>query len=193
MDLSSIQCDLVKRDPKLQHLFDNVVVDWNTIIKPVYVALIGAIIGQKIKYTQARTIRGNLFRQFGPNYSYQDLDIVNEQLLVRLGLSLTNIAIITRVNDYLREGNPLETVEDVRKLICIKGIGEWTVNTTLLCAFPLNCIEEVFPYADVFIRDRVKKLYNLSKRPTIKEMKKISLNWPPYQSIVCWYFWRWFP
>ena len=49
MDLSSIQCDLVKRDPKLQHLFDNVVVDWNTIIKPVYVALIGAIIGQKIK------------------------------------------------------------------------------------------------------------------------------------------------
>lgn len=195
----SVKEHLLNRDPHLEFLFNNVVIDWGTIIKSVYVALIGAIVGQKIKYTQARTIRGNLFKRFGSNYGWQDLNEVirvnGTDELHELGLSLTNISIITRVNEYLQDGNSLETIDDVRKLKCIKGIGDWTINTTILCAFPLELLdsERIFPCVDIFIRDRVKKLYNLSTRPSIKDMEKLSEKWLPYQGVVCWYFWRWFP
>jgi 3-methyladenine DNA glycosylase/8-oxoguanine DNA glycosylase len=60
---------LVRVDPMLQILFNAVpTVDFNSIIKPVYVALIGAILGQKISYKAAKALRGKLYIRCGTNF-----------------------------------------------------------------------------------------------------------------------------
>ena len=51
---------------------------------------------------------------------------------------------------------------------------------------------DVFPCGDLFIRQRLKKIYKLDKVPTISETRKISEKYKPYRSVVAWYLWRWF-
>lgn len=63
MDHEDIKRILCERDPHLTILFKESQPNWSELIKTPYVAVIGAIIGQKIKYTTARSIRSNLYIQ----------------------------------------------------------------------------------------------------------------------------------
>ena len=107
-----------------------------------------------------------------------------------IGLSPDKVDIINRINQYLIDNNnQLTCVDDIKKLKQLQGIGDWTINTTILTSF-LDW--DIFPSGDLFIRKRIKKLYNLSKVPTVREVRNISERWSPYRSIVAWYLWRWF-
>lgn len=184
---------LLEQDNALSIVFNSVNLsqeEWEKIIKTPYVALMGAIIGQKIKYTTARTIRGRLYTYFnGSKFTITDIDNVTDSALLNIGMSLCNIKTIRYVNKYIRDNNLILDIDNIWELRNVKGIGLWTIKTTLLTSL-LDLT--VFPYDDIFLRNKVKKLYGLPKRPTAKEMIDIADKWQPYQSIVCWYLWRWF-
>jgi 3-methyladenine DNA glycosylase/8-oxoguanine DNA glycosylase len=59
-----------------------------------------------------------------------------------------------------------------KQLRCVKGIGSWTIETTILTSF-LDW--DIFPSGDLFIRKKIQKLYNLNKTPTIKQTNDISV------------------
>lgn len=171
-------------------MFNESTPNWLEIIKSPYTALIGAIIGQKIKYTKARKIRGNLYSLLGSNFKPTDIDSVTDQQLQSCEISQASIVIIRHTNTFIKTNNlDLNKPSEITRLIAIHGIGEWTIKTTLLTSF-LDL--SVFPYDDIFIRNNIQRLYNLSKRPSPKEVELITKKWYPYQSIVCWYLWRWF-
>jgi len=186
-----IQQYLISRDPPLDILFKTIGPELFTgLPKPPYVALIGAVIGQIVRYTKAKSVRSKLYEVCGIDFQPSTITNLTTQHWNYIGLGLDKVEVILRINQYLRTNNiTLNTVENIKSLKQIKGIGEWTINTTILTSF---MDWDTFPSGDLFIRKRIKKLYNLTKLPTNREVRNISERWKPYRSIVAWYLWRWF-
>ena len=177
---------LIKVDPYLKLLFDNVNINFSEVIKPIYISLIGAIIGQKISYNKAKELRGNFYCKYGLNCNPY---LITKQGLIEIGLNNTQIDIICRLNEYLIANNINLDINNINNLTCIKGIGSWTVKTTILTSL---LSWDIFVENDYFIKKRLQKLYRLSKIPSNNESEQIAFKWSPYRSFVTWHLWRWF-
>lgn len=156
--------------------------------RPVYVALIGAILGQRIPYATARSLRGKVYTALGVNFTYVEFDkwthaayeIPADKLKI---IRTVNAFLKTQPEDFLNKRANIESLQQ------LQGIGPWTIKTTLLVS---GLDPDIFPSDDYFIQKRLQRLYNLQKTPTAAESEKISERWKPYRSYVCWYLWRWF-
>lgn len=183
--------ELIRNDAQLQILFD--AVDPNLFDLPTkspYSALIGAIVGQKIRFTQAREIRSRLYKTLG-SVEFQPGDtqsLTNDQLTTVIGLDERQIQILRRVEkwclDHTDWPNELDQMQHQ-----INGIGPWTIQVVKLTM--LSDLD-IFPTNDVFINERLKRLYKLPNRPSPAQVQEMSEKWAPYRSIVCWWLWRWF-
>ena len=182
-NLAIISQHLIVLDPQLQQVFTSVNASGfqlHTVIKPPYVALVGAIIGQLISYKTAKKLRGELYTRYGTNFT--PLQLLTADLSF---LSPRAAVIINDVTQYIVHYNiDLNTEEGIRSLHNVSGIGSWTIDTTLL-----TCLKHwnLFPLGDVFLQNRMKRLYGVNC-----DMAAISERWSPYKSIVTWYLWRWF-
>lgn len=163
--------------------------DWNILIKTPYVALIGAILGQRIKYTTAKQLRSNLYHKIGTNFSIKDINNLSYEDMIDMNFSKRQIQTIINVNNYLITNNFKLNKENIEHLIIVDGIGTWTIKTTLLTSF-LDL--DIFPENDYFIQKRLQKLLGLAKKPSAKESLEISKRWKPFRTWVTWYLWRWF-
>jgi DNA-3-methyladenine glycosylase II len=181
--LSIIKNHLISRDSQLSAVFttvDNSGFLLHTVIKDPYISLIGAIIGQKITYTRAKSLRGELYKRYG--------NILNPHVIKDADLSFLGTVpatIISNVTTHIIINNvDLNSEQGIRSLSCINGIGSWTIETTLL-----TCLKnwDLFPLNDKFLQVRMKRLYGNNV-----DMNHISQQWSPYRSIVTWYLWRWF-
>ncbi len=77
--------------------------------------------------------------------------------------------------------------EVIESLTQVKGIGRWTAEMFLM--FVLNR-PDVLPVDDLGLREGVKRAYNLSERPTAKELSELGEKWRPWRSVATWYLWR---
>ncbi len=77
--------------------------------------------------------------------------------------------------------------EVVAELTTIKGIGQWTAEMFLMFTLAR---EDVFSYGDVGLQNAIQRLYNLKKKPTKKQMEKISKKWKPYRTYAARILWR---
>jgi DNA-3-methyladenine glycosylase II len=180
--LTAIKNYLVTISPELKLVFTQVDASGfqlHTVIKSPYVALVGAIIGQKITYTKARSLRGLLYAQLGTSFTPHN--VLNSDLNFLDGRVKTIIQTVT--HHILFHHLTLDTEAEIRSLEVIPGIGPWTVETTLL-----TCLKnwDVFPLQDKFLQARMRRIYGLG------DMMSHSLKWAPYRSVVTWYLWRWF-
>ena len=185
---------MIKYPPELKIVFDKVgPLDLDGLKKPIYPALICAIIGQKIRYTLAREIRSKLYQLVGTNFKLIDIDTIPNPILEGIGLSSVQVNCIRNVNTYLKDRYdgiiPVgKEVECIRDLSNVRGIGEWTINTTLLTWNPSL---DIFPVNDIFLQERIKRVYGLKRRPNISQMKAITGQWSPHRGIITWHLWRW--
>lgn len=174
---------LIAKDPKLKIVFETVdkeAFQLHTVIKDPYTALIGAIIGQKISYKTAKSLRGKLYSKYGN--LLVPCEIIGADLYF-LGTVPSNI--IKSVTNYILDNNiDMNTENGIRSLINVNGIGSWTIETTLLTCL-MNW--DLFPMGDKFLQVRMNRLYGRGC-----DIQIISANWAPYRSIVTWYLWRWF-
>ncbi len=179
---------LTQIDPKLAWLFSHVSVDTVLSMKKTpFVALMGAIIGQRILYTKARQLRGALYRVMGGvDFSPQDvLDYTNLETAIP---DTHKCAVMRRVAAHCVE-HP-EAFDDLDTLVTmIPGLGPWTRDVIKLVTFT---DWDVFPCHDLFLRERVRWFYQLDHRPSVKETEKLVACWQPYRSVVALYMWRWF-
>jgi len=187
--LPAIQAYLVSRDPALQSLFATVTVDWPTLIKQPYPALIGALVGQKIRFAQARQIRSQLYSQYGTQFTHVTL-MATPLILASCGLDSRTLQIIADVNrEIVTRQLDLSQPTHLQQLSCVSGVGPWTLQTTMLSA---GMHWDLCPVNDVFLQKKVQQLYALAQKPTEVELRGIAEKWAPYRGIVCWYLWRWF-
>lgn len=178
-----IKAHICKISPELKPVFEHVDAsgfELHTVIRDPYVALVGAIIGQKISYVRAKKMRGQLFAQFGDKFLPTDI------LAGDLGfLDQQKRQITLDVSRYIVDNSvDLSTESGIRSLTTVRGIGEWTVQTVLLTTMKSW---DIFPLQDKFLQKHLKSIYGPSYDPALV------LKWSPYRSVVTWYLWRYFP
>tara|TARA_B100000214_G_C23867182_1_gene580825 strand:+ start:227 stop:841 length:615 start_codon:yes stop_codon:yes gene_type:complete len=112
--------------------------------------------------------------------------------LKSIGLSKQKIDYIKNVsNFFIKDGYNInfktESEKEIgRKLIKIKGIGQWTVDMFMM--FTL-CKTDILPVGDLGIKNAFKELYNLKELPSEGFMLEKALAWKPYRTIACCYLW----
>ncbi|MBJ47577.1 MAG: hypothetical protein CMG59_00100 [Candidatus Marinimicrobia bacterium] len=122
---------------------------------------------------------------------HQYLKLKNSELR-NIGLSTQKIKYIRNLSDFfINKGSAIQfntaSIKEISKeLIIIKGIGQWTIDIFMMSALFKT---DILPLDDLGIKKGFKKLYNLSELPSEAFMKKTSLEWRPYRTIVSYYLW----
>ena len=81
----------------------------------------------------------------------------------------------------LKKSNDSDMIR--RKLIKIKGIGDWTVDMFLI--FSKRDLD-IFPEGDLALVNVIKELYNVESMEKIRE---IARKWAPFKTIATLYLW----
>ena len=179
----------------------------------IFSHLIGAIIGQRIRFTLARQQRGKLYTELGTDDFTLD-DIINRgilylqeknlidfdlEMIINKGLNyLLDIGIdeirfktIQRLVDYLTLNEIILTQpEQLDQLKNIQGIKDWTINCTKIMHSldsDENQFDDCLLYEDLIIRRGINKLYGLSQK---KDIIELAQSWSPWKGIVTWYLWK---
>jgi DNA-3-methyladenine glycosylase II len=154
----------------------------------IFPYLIGLVIGQKIKFSLARKIRGNLYTETGSyNFTINDILKLTEQQWKDISVDdMQKTRILNVTNYFHNNGIDPEKIkkEDILSLKKINGIGDWT-TITLLIEYGLDL--DLFTTLDKHTNQQLKKYFN------VKETKNIvtfSEKWKPYRSIAFWYLWK---
>ena len=160
-----------------------------------YGALVRAIVGQQLSVSAARSIYGRLTDR------YQGRTPTPAQLLAddpdalraAAGLSRAKVVFLRDLADRLESGTlDLGDMEDVpdqevgRRLLEVKGVGQWTVDMYLI--FHLGR-PDVLPVGDLGIRRAAMLAYGLRKLPQPERLVKLARPWRPWRSVASWYLW----
>ncbi len=186
-----IKIFFLTKDPIIYQLLDKIGYLQPTPPRNLFSLLIGSIIGQKIRFTLARKLRGKLYTQLGTDNFYpEDILSLGISGLKQIGLDNLKQQIILNIAQYILK-NPI-TTHNLAELKKLPGIGNWTINCTLLM-YSLNESENDFLdyllMEDLIIRRGIKDLYQITDKHDPK-LKEIQDNWKPYRGIVTWYLWK---
>jgi DNA-3-methyladenine glycosylase II len=166
----------------------------------VYLALLESIVSQQISVKAADAIFGRFLQLFPQQYPTPAALIdMPEAELRTAGLSFQKINYLRNVAEFaLTQGidyTQLQQKTDdeiVAYLTPIKGVGRWTVEMLLM--FVLGR-EDVFPYDDLIIRQKMMRAYGIDLTGKALKIKlfEIAEPWRPYRTTACRYLWRWQP
>ncbi|MDG0997090.1 MAG: DNA-3-methyladenine glycosylase 2 family protein [Gammaproteobacteria bacterium] len=82
-----------------------------------------------------------------------------------------------------------DTATVISSLTKIKGIGAWTAEIYLI--FSLGR-QDVFAPGDLALQEATLSLFELSSRPTEKELRALSESWSPWRSIAARLLWAYY-
>lgn len=144
---------LISVDPVLRRLFSEVdaqflspsgeqpkktgrSLNFLSLRKDPLVALIGAIVGQRIAYSAAKEIRSKIYSILGTDFTISDLD----RLLISGILPEPSQGTVQNLQKFLHQRNITDTMLnefsfDWNCLLEIPGIGPWTIATARLTSF----------------------------------------------------------
>lgn len=155
--------------------------------RPLFVQLVGQVIGQKIRFTTASQIRGKLYTKLGGDqFTPQNIIDLGETELTCLGLLDFQVQTILRVAQYFIEHLLSENIHgeaittSIQQLQSIKGIGPWTINTLLIVYYNTH----IFPDGDKVLLRWLKRNYP-NTHP-----KDVFQSWYPYGGYICKAIWK---
>jgi len=143
-----------------------------------------------IIFQQISTKAGNsIFNRFLKYYqkNKDNITVWSEQDCKNIGLSHQKKKYIENIfrdrsEIYgLKKSNDSDMIR--RKLIKIKGIGDWTVDMFLI--FSKGDLD-IFPEGDLALVNVIKELYNVESMEKIRE---IARKWAPFKTIATLYLW----
>jgi DNA-3-methyladenine glycosylase II len=160
-----------------------------------YGALLRAIVGQQLSVSAARSIHGRLTNRYGgrtPSPAELLADDPDE-LRAAAGLSRAKVVFLRDLAERLESGalhlDDIEHVPDdevTRRLVEVKGVGQWTADMFLL--FHLGR-PDVLPVGDLGIRRAAMIAYRLGKLPQPARLVTLARPWRPWRSVASWYLW----
>ena len=180
---------LIRQDPNLETLFDTVKSVTIPFDHDGFHFLIFTITGQQVSAHVAHIIFHRL-KSIVSTLNPHALLEVDDQALRAIGLSFAKIQTMKRLAHYCVENNfNFNTFLDktmTDKFISIKGIGPWTMDMYEM--FVLKNLNH-FSFKDLGLIEGLRHIYS-NKKLEIDDMKKVSLLWSPYQSIVAHFLWE---
>lgn len=180
---------LIRQDPNLETLFNTVKSVTIPFDHDGFHFLIFTITGQQVSAHVAHIIFHRLKSIVSTLNPHALLD-VDDQALRAIGLSFAKIQTMKRLAHYCVENNfNFNTFLDktmTDKFISIKGIGPWTMDMYEM--FVLKNLNH-FSFKDLGLIEGLRHIYS-NQKLEIDDMKKVSLLWSPYQSIVAHFLWE---
>ena len=161
--------------------------------------IIGAVIGQKIRFDKARKIRSKLYTKLGINFNVKDIEKLEETDWEMM--ELENFQIETIKQLLIMHNNKtvdLENFENIDKLLSVKGIGPWTMDNIKIMYMVTN--EKMIPdniilQHDYIIKKALRLIYE-EPRVTTTFINRLKKDWTDvdtgenFTGIVNWYMWR---
>ncbi len=163
-----------------------------------YEALVRAVAHQQLNGRAAQTILGRFIALFPetPFPMPEDVLAASEDDLRSAGLSRQKAAAIRDIALKASQGVvPMKRSEIsrssdddiIRRLIQVRGVGQWTVEMLLI--FTLGRLD-VLPVDDFGVRSGFTKASRLPLPVTPRELREAGSKWAPYRSVAAWYLWR---
>ena len=156
-------------------------------------ALINSIIGQQISVSAANSMKNKLFA-LKKNITPRTIKNIKKTEFKKCGLSKQKILYINNIADFFLTNkqfiNQIYKTNDQeirKKLIEIKGIGNWTVDMFLLFTHGSS---NIFPSGDLGFLKAISKHYKKDLPLSEKFLSTLHKRWSPYSSIATWYLWR---
>jgi DNA-3-methyladenine glycosylase II len=163
-----------------------------------FVALCKAVFSQQLSVKVAASLF-NRFRDLFPGRRPTPallLEAVkkNAEILRSCGLSRQKAVYLQDLSDHFVSGRiptrklgRMSDEEVIEALVAVNGIGRWTAEMFLM--FVLNR-PDVLPVDDLGLREGVREIFALPKRPAPREVIALCEHWRPYRSVATWYVWR---
>src|SRR2546425_7696926 len=198
-DLSAAMNHLTAKDQKLAELIANTLpfqMDADPLQSP-YEALLESIAYQSISGKAAATIFGRIKALSGNGRppSPEQMLKLRKPVLRKAGLSGAKVLAmkdlaqktIDGVVPTLEQAERLSDEELVERLVCVRGIGAWTVEMFLI--FRLGR-PDVLPIHDLGVKKGWSITYGKKHMPKPKELLAFGERWRPYRTVASWYMWR---
>src|SRR5690242_20663163 len=185
---------LKKADPVLAQIIKTVG-PYNLVMRePTIETLARSIVYQQISGKAAASVLAKLKSAVGPRFTASGLLRLSSEELRACGLSAQKSAYLRDLAEKVasrkinfRKLQDLTDEEVIEYLTQVKGIGVWTVQMFLMFALQRP---NVFPAADLGVRNAIRRAYSLSDAPTAADLLRINACWQPYCSVATWYLWR---
>lgn len=149
---------------------------------------------QQLAGKAAATIHGRFVEALKGAVTPTSVLRIRETTLRKAGLSRNKLAAIRDLARRIRSGevevHDLEDQPDeevIRRLVLVKGIGEWTAQMYLM--FRLHR-SDVWPTGDLGVRAGYAKAHGLEVPPTAKDMAQLGDEYRPWRSAAAFYCWR---
>ncbi|MCA0989360.1 DNA-3-methyladenine glycosylase family protein [Guptibacillus algicola] len=166
-----------------------------------YSALMKNIVHQQLNMKFAYTLTYRFVTKYGENkngvWYYPTPDVVNKlsvEELRELQFSNRKAEYIIDIAKKIYEGNldlqqlnELTNQEVYDELLPLRGVGPWTIECVLL--FGLGR-KDILPAGDVGVQNAMKKLFDLSSKPSKEELYEYNERWSPYSSYISMYLWE---
>ena len=161
-----------------------------------YAALVRSIAGQQLSGASARAIWGRLQERFGgrPPTPEEVLAAEPDELRVAAGFSHAKMAALRSLAEHIVSGeldldglDALDDEEVTRRLVAVRGIGQWTADLFLMFTLERG---DVLPAGDLGLRNAAQRAYELAQRPAPAELVAMGEVWRPYRTRASVYLWR---
>ncbi|HHP7231877.1 MAG TPA: DNA-3-methyladenine glycosylase family protein [Xenococcaceae cyanobacterium] len=163
--------------------------------KPGFPTLIRIILEQQVSLLSAKATYEKLCAAVTP-LTPENLLFLDDVQLKTIGFSRQKARYGKELAQAIISGQlnlkTLEILDDLtirKKLIQIKGIGDWTVDMYLMMALQR---QDVFPSKDLAVVIAIKELKNLPTRPKLQELELIAQPWQPYRAIATQILWHYY-
>lgn len=162
-----------------------------------YEALVRAIAYQQLHAKAGDAILGRLLALYPgiPFPSPDQLLATDPDVQRACGFSATKLATLRAIAQATLDGVVPSRVEAlglsdevlISRLTTLRGIGRWTVEMLLI--YTLERMD-ILPVDDFGVREGYRRLKQLPKAPTPREMRELGQAWAPYRTVAAWYLWR---
>jgi DNA-3-methyladenine glycosylase II len=184
---------LCKRDENLAGIFDRIGAPPMWVREPGFPTLVRIILEQQVSLASAKAAYDRLLARVSPLTAGDFLTLTDEELK-QIGFSRQKTGYCRALAESIRNGElnlkhfaRLDDEEVRRKLIDLKGIGEWTAEIYLLMALRRP---DVWPKHDLALAVAVQQVKQLKSRPSPEELEILSIPWKPWRAVAARLLWH---
>ena len=196
LDISISVKSLLKKDPKLQDLFYDPLIENLYPESNYFQSIVKSIVYQQLSVKAAKKIHQRFINIFRLSKYLEPKDVINipKEKLKSVGLSYMKADYIKNVAIYFMDNPKIILTLDKKNdqeiidlISSIKGVGVWTVQMFLM--FTLNR-PDIFPVTDLALQKGYSAFYKKKNLVDPKIMLKHSMEWIPHRTTMSLYFWR---
>ena len=155
-----------------------------------FAQLLSAIVSQQVSVASASAIWARLLDAGMDNPGR--VAAASDDDLKALGLSRQKVRYAKALADAGIDYPALRVLPSdavIKTLVAVPGIGPWTAEVYAM--FSLGRAD-VFAHGDLALQEAAKLIFDLTDRPSEKQMRKMAQDWSPWRSVAARIMWAYY-